>query len=647
MAYIELVVLENDFDKTIDLLGKSGWIEIKRREVEKKDIIKKDTHNFDDIDKQIIDICNFLDLKKTDDNGELKNFDTIKDYFQNIYDKILPYIIKRKELIQNKNDLENSLEEVEKFKNLNLTKKEIDNFNFIHSVIGNISNEDIDILRDKLKDRIIVHNIQDDLNIIFTSKKGRWSLESEIKKLTFKEVHLIGDENILPKDLFIEMESILKNIETEIKNIDDFKNSLLKSEKLNIIENIKSFNLQKIYSNIYQNIDHSEAISLIEGFIIKKRVKEFTSNLSNLLGEKFSFSIFEPEEVEEVKNGTLKVPVLLENFDFIKPFENIVLNYGVLPYRSVDPTIFVALSFLMFFGMMYGDMGQGLIIFLIGLFLNRTKKYKEIGYIISSIGIFSIIFGFLYGTFFCFEHEALKSVLLPIDKALFGINRPYIIDMSPENSINIFLITISFGFFVNLLGILINIINHIIRKKFKKVIFSHNGVAGFIMLLSILLLLFEIIILKKKPDLFFLIIIPLSILLIFLHEPLTNLISNEKKLIHEKFTYWAFLSFVEIFELILNTISNNISFIRIGAFAFAHSILSHTTIMLVEMVGGIFSVGGIIILIIGNLIIVALEAMIVGIQTIRLEYYEFFSKFFMEQGRIFNPFKINKNIGGI
>ncbi|HQJ06964.1 MAG TPA: V-type ATPase 116kDa subunit family protein, partial [Spirochaetota bacterium] len=113
---------------------------------------------------------------------------------------------------------------------------------------------------------------------------------------------------------------------------------------------------------------------------------------------------------------------------------------------------------------------------------------------------------------------------------------------------------------------------------------------------------------------------------------------------HKGFGMWIFLSIVEIFEVGLSVISNNLSFIRVGAFAFAHAILSFTVIKLATIAGGgsVSSFGGVIVLIVGNAVVIALEGMIVGIQSIRLEYYEFFSKFFSEQGKQFVPFKINK-----
>ena len=96
---------------------------------------------------------------------------------------------------------------------------------------------------------------------------------------------------------------------------------------------------------------------------------------------------------------------------------------------------------------------------------------------------------------------------------------------------------------------------------------------------------------------------------------------------------------VELIEVVSGYLSNTVSFVRVGAFALSHAVLNFTILTLTEMVGGPRSIGGIIVLIAGNALIIVLEGMIVAIQVIRLQYYEFFSKFFHETGKEFKPFR--------
>jgi len=96
---------------------------------------------------------------------------------------------------------------------------------------------------------------------------------------------------------------------------------------------------------------------------------------------------------------------------------------------------------------------------------------------------------------------------------------------------------------------------------------------------------------------------------------------------------------VEVLEVVSTNISNSVSFLRVGAFALSHAVLSFIIFTMSDLVGGSLSAGGLIIGIFGNLVIIVLEGLIVTIQVIRLQYYEFFSKFFTETGREFTPFR--------
>ena len=97
------------------------------------------------------------------------------------------------------------------------------------------------------------------------------------------------------------------------------------------------------------------------------------------------------------------------------------------------------------------------------------------------------------------------------------------------------------------------------------------------------------------------------------------------------------MSFFELFEAVISYVGNTLSFIRLGAFAVAHEGLSQVVLLLAAMSGGI---GGWIIFALGTLLLVGFEGLIVGIQTLRLEYYEFFGKFFRGQGRPFTPLRL-------
>ena len=97
---------------------------------------------------------------------------------------------------------------------------------------------------------------------------------------------------------------------------------------------------------------------------------------------------------------------------------------------------------------------------------------------------------------------------------------------------------------------------------------------------------------------------------------------------------------VEVLETILNYLSNTLSFLRVGAFALSHAALCLAVFAVADVVGSGGGGGRIAVLVVGNAFIIAMEGLIAAIQTMRLEYYEFFSKFFGGGGRPYRPFSL-------
>ena len=118
-------------------------------------------------------------------------------------------------------------------------------------------------------------------------------------------------------------------------------------------------------------------------------------------------------------------------------------------------------------------------------------------------------------------------------------------------------------------------------------------------------------------------------------EVLERLVEGERPVLENGLLAALISALVEIIEVLSGYISNTVSFLRVGAFALAHAVLGFIISMMAELAGS----GSLAVLLIGNAVVVVLEGMIVAIQVVRLQYYEFFSKFFNETGREFRPFK--------
>ncbi len=321
-------------------------------------------------------------------------------------------------------------------------------------------------------------------------------------------------------------------------------------------------------------------------------------------------------------------PTILRNAAFFKPFESIVSMFGLPSHDEMDPTKFVTVTFILMFGFMFGDVGQGILIALLGGFLYWFRK-SMLGGVMLYAGMSSTVFGFLYGSVFGNE-EVLHAVWLsPIASA--------------ENINTLMFIAIGYGAFIVLLSMGFNMYNAIRTRDWGRLLFDRNGLAGLLFYGGILAIVLNTLRTGnlKLTGIILAVVIILPLLLMLLKEPLEHLVKRKRPLFPaSKGMYFTEAGF-ELFETILGFISNTISFIRISAFAMNHAGFSLAVWTLYHMMN--FSVGGVITLILGNLMIMVLEGMIVGIQCLRLEFYESFGRFYRGEGYPFHPLRIRED----
>lgn len=320
-------------------------------------------------------------------------------------------------------------------------------------------------------------------------------------------------------------------------------------------------------------------------------------------------------------------PTILRNAAFFKPFESIVTMFGLPSHNEMDPTKFVTVTFILMFGFMFGDVGQGILIALLGGFLYWFRK-SMLGGVMLYAGISSTVFGFLYGSVFGNEEVLHALWLSPIATA--------------ENINMLMFIAIGYGAFIVLLSMGFNMYNAVRTRDWGRLLFDRNGLAGLLFYGGILAIVLNSLRTGnlKLTGIVLAVVIVLPLLLMLLKEPLEHLVRKKRPLFPAgKGMYFTEAGF-ELFETILGFISNTISFIRISAFAMNHAGFSLAVWTLYHMMEG--SVGGVVTLILGNLMIMVLEGMIVGIQCLRLEFYESFGRFYRGEGYPFRPLRIRE-----
>ena len=549
-----------------------------------------------------------------------------------------------------------------------------------------------------------------------------------------------------------EENSKLDLVDTDIKAL----KSEIEENFLKVVS--KLIALDKSY-HLRQNVLAVNNKFFMSGYVPKRRLKEFIASVQSIPDVQV-----EEKPLDSEPNSS--PPVLLRNCWLFRPFEMFIKMYGLPNYKCFDPTPYVAVTFMLIFGIMFGDLGQGLLITVLGIILDKWRKVK-LAPIMQRIGITSAVFGVLYGSVFGNEELIEPFFKIPtIYQALGYTEAPA--DIFQVSTI-LLLAAIGIGVILVMISMMMNIVTNIRTPDWlEQAVISPNGITGLIFYAAVMagvaLQLGLGIPMFSAPYVICLIILPLALL--FFKEPIVHIFSQKGRqggknnniihsvktysdsisdlppingteemleeltktnfvkaqygymelsayntlkkqggknyifypfehddktisgvyaatlkdipVVEKKFTELGFKKLkmpehiddirkeealrltdhtpeekkekksvgnfiiegiIELFESCLTYITNTMSFLRIGGF-----ILSHAGMMLVVSVLAAKAgdgVGTIIVQILGNLFVIGMEGFLVGIQVLRLEFYEVFSRFYKGDGKPFSPVVAN------
>lgn len=443
--------------------------------------------------------------------------------------------------------------------------------------------------------------------LYLTTEEFLGKVDSFFNVQDFERIWLPKEASGTPEEFINQIE---KNIKENLTKIDKEKEELrnLRIDAREIL--IGAYKQLLLYENVNilkKYIVHDQnGTFYIVLWVSKDNVENIKSILSNY--KNVDYDIFDDDE-------DIQAPTKLKNIKIFRPFETLIKMYGVPNSKEIDPTGLVALTAFIMFGFMFGDVGHGLVIFILGLIL--AKRKASLGPVLAIGGISSIIFGVLYGSVFGKE-DIIKPILI-----------------SPMDNIQTMLISgIAVGSIFILIAMIFNIINGIKNKDLQKCLFDKNGISGFL-LYGLILADVAVYFLKGQMLIPINVIVIVSIILILLilfGDTISSKLEKKKEQAKTPMVEKIF----EIIEMTLSFASNTISFLRLAAFAINHVGLCMAVYLLADMSSG---VGNIAIAIIGNIVVIALEGLIVGIQVLRLEYYELFSRFYEGNGREFKSIK--------
>ena len=466
----------------------------------------------------------------------------------------------------------------------------------------------------------------------FVSNADSSKVDSVFNSLHFERIAIPSEYIGTPEQACEELEKAIEEKQKEIAEIEKqirelmAKNAAkLRGAKRRLEELSTNFDVRKLAARIEEG-DNKEDYYILCGWMGEEDVKKFLAESKN--DDKVFVVV---EEDKEKFFG--EPPTKLKNPRFFKPFEMFIRMYGLPANDEIDPTMFVALTYTFIFGAMFGDAGQGVCLVIGGFLLYKFKK-MDLAAIIGTAGIFSTFFGLMFGSIFGFEDVIPALWLRPVEAMS---NLPFLGTLN-----TVFVVAIAFGMFLILITMIFHIINAVRMKDVEGIWFDQNAVAGLIFYGSLVAVIFLFMTGHTLPAGAVLgVMFGIPLIIIMLKEPLARMVKKESPVIEGSKGMYFVQSFFELFEVMLSYLSNTLSFVRIGAFAVSHAAMMEVVLMLAGAEAGSPNW---IVVILGNIFVTAMEGLIVGIQVLRLEYYEMFSRFYKGSGRAFQPFlKKSKN----
>lgn len=480
-------------------------------------------------------------------------------------------------------------------------------------------------------------------HLLICMKKDRDKIEGILSKVGWADVELPKEIVSDNRDLFGGLNSKLEAFVTEQKDLRKKVTDLLKKEEPHLRELWTGLRINELYYRIQANFKASSRTVVFAGWLPTSKLKSLVDKIMQACGNRCYLEWHEAGSREIVN---YEVPVQLKNPKIFAPFQMLVSNFGIPQYGTIDPTTFVMPVYLIMFGLMFPDVGQGLVLAGLGVlgafqYKNNDKKkgMYNLSWLIIWCGLSAVLFGALFGSYFGMR------LIRPLWFDYHGI----ILGHGSGSSIikglsDILAITIYFGITVIVLGLIFNWINLIRTGSWLELFFDRGGLLGGWIYIGGIVVASYMVSHDYKgfpPSNTVFLLVGLPSLLLIVKEPYlfwkydgTRKKFNPLVVIPNVLMEWI----VELLEIFSGFLSNTLSFMRVAGLGIAHVSLMIAVFTIAEMTSGVFSI---LILVFGNILVIGLEGLSAGIQALRLNYYEFFTKFFHGSGKLYTPISLS------
>jgi len=523
--------------------------------------------------------------------------------------------------------LENLLRDTAILRDIDAPVEQLEQLSFLHFAIGGMGRHAAAATEEELGDRAVVLPYTSPYGekkvVAISSKKGRWALESALEKHGFKRDKLPEDETGVPERIIELAEGRMGDVLARTKELNEALRAAAGEHADRLLAARLRIRTELRMMKARAHFAHTWATMLITGWLPEDRVHALCEAVLDITQGRAVIEIRDPQPDDD------EPPTLVRNPSIFRPFELLVSEYSTPRYSEIEPTPFIAVLFVLMFGLMFGDVGHSGLLLIAGvaLWLRGKGRWRDGGIILTCCSISGILFGVIYGSYFG-KHEIGGTEL--------GLLQPL------KNVEQLLGITVLFGVGVISLGIILNIINRFRRREYAEGSFGKFGVIGGIFYWGSVTLAVRGLVGGDVSWAAVVLLVVAPLVLMFVYKPLAALRRQRAGERSDGLFLLVTESAIEAFEAVLLYLANTLSFARVAAFALAHAGLSLAIFELMAAArtfpGGPFWAG--CVFVVGTLTILLLEGLIVAIQAMRFQYYEFFTKFFEGEGHMYRPFDL-------
>ena len=472
MAQINALVLQRDERDLLHGLGKAGVVHLSRTESGPQTAPlappdrSPDLARCDDLLRRIEDLSHAHGIVESPPGDEIvaMRMDQVDGRLQSMEQQLQEISHRRKELGQQWSQVTALLDQIASYQELELPLEQPGGSEFLHFAIGSLPTKNLEDLRSKAADNVVLLPLGQKGDrqpvVAVTSRKGRFALETALKQATFRHekppVEEGSDIGVLTEESGAEQTRLV----TELDSLRARQQRLVSDLAPDLARLEQAVREEHAILEAQQHFPHTESAVLVTGWVPADQAGAVEEQLRRITGDRCVVRIKQPDDVP-----LDEIPILLRQPRWLRPFATLVTGYGLPGYRDVEPTLLVAITYMLMFGIMFGDVGHGGLLAvggLLAMLFTRKEKQRDYGLLVLMAGISSMAFGAVYGSYFGIP--ALHRLALWHDP----LHEP----------VGLMVATVGVGVVMISMGTVLNIINSFRRGEILNGVLDKFGLLG-------------------------------------------------------------------------------------------------------------------------------------------------------------------------